>query len=541
MAYASDGSRCYPFEATRKAAPMTAGNRRHMVRRSKDRTAPASETTRRALWSLLAAALCLSVWLANGPPLFYYDTIGFLEQGESILSSLGLPADAPATATPAGAGAEPGSAPAQDRVVNASRSAIYALLLAGMIRAAGSGGMILLNLGLLWLAVRVVVRQLRPVDAVAPHPPNLTAVALAAACLGSAPFYVAFLMPDIFAPVLILMLAALCAFWPRMDRIDRLAATAHALAAILVHPSHLLMAAVILPVGLLLSPATAGRRWWTALGLIGLLVGTGVAERLVFGYAVERFEKKTAHYLPFVTARLIDDGPGRRYLAAHCPDPDLATCALFDALQAGADPKRFDAPNIIFAQSRELGSLRRLPVETQQAISHEQLRFLADVARSAPAGLVLALLRNVATQIGYFRIDMTIPTEALLAMPDPSGPSAGLGAGRLSGPDRQWLAPLAWLHGTVYLLSALALAGMCLDRRRPAELRTMTVLVLFGIVVNAAVCGGLSEPAHRYGARVMFLLPLTLALLLSIRAAKPRTIVIRRRSGTGRASPHDGA
>ncbi|MDW4549994.1 hypothetical protein R5H32_11590 [Defluviimonas sp. D31] len=498
-------------------------------------------TMRPALWSVLAAGLCLSVWLANGAPLFYFDTIGFLDQGDNILTSLGLPADDPAAAGPGDADTQPAAAPAEDRVVNASRSAIYALLLAGLERATGPGGIILFNLCLLWLAVWIAARQIRRAGPAAPPASGMTAIALAAGCLGSAPFYVAFLMPDIFAPVLILMLAVLCAFWARMGRADRLAAIALSLAAILVHPSHLLMAAVILPVGLMLAPAAAGRRWWTALGLIGLLVGTGVAERMLFGYAVERFEKKTAHYLPFVTARLIGDGPGRLYLAEHCPDPELATCALFDVLAAGEDPQRFYAPNIIFARSPELGSLRRLPLDAQQAISREQLRFLADVARSDPAGLAWALMRNVATQIGYFRVDMTIPSEALLAMPDPDGPSSALRAGRMTGADRHWLAPLAWLHGAVYLLSAAGLAGLCLGRRLPADLRAMAVMVLIGIAVNALVCGGVSEPAHRYGARVLFLLPLTLALLLCVRPAAARDSGTRRRSGIGRSDPHDGA
>jgi hypothetical protein len=44
------------------------------------------------------------------------------------------------------------------------------------------------------------------------------------------------------------------------------------------------------------------------------------------------------------------------------------------------------------------------------------------------------------------------------------------------------------------------------------------VVLGLGILVNALVCGGISQPATRYGARVIWLLPM-LATLLALAAA----------------------
>jgi formate/nitrite transporter FocA (FNT family) len=49
----------------------------------------------------------------------------------------------------------------------------------------------------------------------------------------------------------------------------------------------------------------------------------------------------------------------------------------------------------------------------------------------------------------------------------------------------------------------------------PARIRGFVAMVLLGVLANALVCGGISQPAERYGARVIFLLPMMLVVLLA--------------------------
>ncbi len=79
----------------------------------------------------------------------------------------------------------------------------------------------------------------------------------------------------------------------------------------------------------------------------------------------------------------------------------------------------------------------------------------------------------------------------------------------------QFIAQLTKFHRIIYGLSALLVVALvALPRCSPRESKLMANMLIIGILVNAFVCGGVSQPADRYGARVAFLLPLGLAFLL---------------------------
>lgn len=475
-------------------------------------------------WLVAAAAVlvCLSAFALNRGPLYYYDTGGYLSQGDSILSLIGLPVtdakplDPTSIADPTETTSVPAPAKTPDTVVVGSRSAIYGLVFAFFYRISGPDGIVFLNAGVIFLAVLLMARCIFREYPSSPTPLHLAALGLIAACFGSLPFYVAFLMPDIFAPALVITLASLCIYAPAMRAWEIVLALSLALLAVLSHPSHLLMAALMLPAGLALSPALAGRRLLTAAGLVTLLIGAGIGERVSFGMAVERFQKKEVMYLPFLTGRLIDDGPGLAYLQSHCPDPNFATCTLFAALSRSDDPGRLDAPNILFARSEKVGSLKLLPDEDQRRIASEQFAFAAAVARTDPLGLSWAFIENVATQLGYFSISMTVPTPDLFSSTGslsemfPTSPPLGT----LVTAERSWITPLNWFQGALYIAATgMILALMTRRGLLTSNVRMLTVLILVGILINAIVCAGVSEPAHRYGARVIFLLPMLAAIL----------------------------
>lgn len=301
----------------------------------------------------------LSVFIANGQPLFYFDTGSYLDQGAKLIGLAPPAPEAPAADVPRGpvlSQAAPATAPGDDATVIGSRSIAYGVMVAGIVAVAAMPGVVAVNLMTIWLAAWLFARRLTASLTTGTPPGQLAAVGLLAACLGSLPFYVAFMMPDILAPVLILMVAILVADGGNMSRVERVAAVLLALFAIVSHISHLLLVVLLIPAAVFVSPVTAGRRLPLALALAGLLVGAGLAERFVFGMAVERYMDKRVVYLPFLTARLVDDGPGLRFLERRCPDPAYPTCAVFAALSASDDPSRLDAPNILFARSPERGS-----------------------------------------------------------------------------------------------------------------------------------------------------------------------------------------
>ncbi len=459
----------------------------------------------------------LAVVLLNGVPLFYLDSLGYIDQGTSVLRLI-IPEDwlNSANSLPAGAASGTvGTAAPLGPGVNSSRSAVYPLVLAILYHAhllllvpvIG----LLFSVAALWLPMRIALRR----NGGGPSIWLLIGLPLLAASAGSFPFYVAYLMPDIFAPVLILVCATLYAYGPDMRFGEILLAAAIGLVAILVHPSHLLIAAGMVPVLLVGSLLARRRGWWIAPLVVGVLALGGAGERLLFRSLVKVVAKSEATYFPFLTARTIADGPGLAYLERHCPDPDIPTCKLYAALSVSDDPMRLTASNIIFKRGPELGSFRELSAEDQKAVAAYELDFVRAVVREDPVGVGISLLSNTLHQASRNSIKMTIPEPHGVEKAARDYPEAGLDHGRMI-VDLSWMPAVETVHVAVYSVSLVIIAGLVLwPGWIDWQVRLFALAILVGILVNAFVCGAISQPADRYGGRVIWLLPMlatTLAL-----------------------------
>lgn len=479
----------------------------------------------------LAGAACLSVFLLNGGLLFYFDTIGYLAKGEMALDLLGLggtPAGDGATGTPAGAA--PGQGPEQAQAVDGSHSLIYALLLGGLARLGLLDMMVLVNSGLVliasWLITRVHARG-TPTG----RPPALLCLApLAVAGLTALPFYTAFLMPDIFTPLLILLVALVTVFRPELQRGELVAVFLLGSLSVGVHLSHFAILAALVPLCAIGAVLLRQKRWWLSPLLVALMLVLPLTERSLFRISVETVSQgqATVVYKPFITARLIQDGPGYTWLERNCPDAAIPSCDMWTALQFSDDPYRLTASHIVFETSPELGSYKLLPTESQARIAGDQVAFFGQVLLELPLQTALAFARNMTDQLVAVSVSQTIPGAAILQRLDTSSglPGQVLSEGRLGDEDR-WAPQLTALHLGLYGLSALLVLGlMAAPGRMSPQMRVFAAMVLLGILVNALVCGGLSQPAPRYGARVAWLLPY-LATFLALIPAETRKSTAR--------------
>ncbi len=473
------------------------------------------------LWLALALALGMLVWALNGRLLFYYDSPYYLKYGTRILSVLGLPPADAGSAAQSAAGLGGGD----DGFVSGARSAVYSLFSALVLRLCGGFGLVLAQVLLViasgWLALRVVLRE----GGLAQSLPLLRAlgISLSFAALGSLPFYTAYLMPDIFTPVLLLMAALVSACARHMRPWELALATLLGAAAVTAHISHIPIAALLLMIAVLAGLRGGLARWWLASALILLMLLGGLAERQAFKAAARKVADAEVVYLPYLTARLIEDGPGWRYLQAHCPGASLATCALYEQLSKGSDPMRFTASHIIFETSPQLGSFKHLPPEIQARIAAEQYGFYLRTYAWAPFSTTLAIIRNTLQQAAMNSIGMTIPTDEIVANTHANAPQFAnlLDHGRLSR-DPSWLKMIDPLHNAVYAISLGLVLWLMIAGGLAAPLRGFALLVILGILANAFVTGALSQPADRYGARAIWLLPFLAALMVQARAARRR-------------------
>ena len=459
------------------------------------------------------AILCLSVLLLNGGPLFYYDTGSYIRQGDVALNMI-LPPD-----QTGGSGAEISDGVDGDDTASGSRSLLYGIIMAVFFRVGALSAVPFLHFGAIVLTIFLMVNAAKRCLDCPMATLNMMAFPLLAAAGTALPFYIAYMMPDIFAPILLIVIAALATFGWKMSLWELLLMFGLGLLAALVHPSHAaiggLMIPILVPVALL--QKTPGR--WRASALLILVVLVAITERKAFEFTAETVADKKVTYTPHITARLIVDGPGMVYLNETCPNQDEPTCALYEALSWSDNPYRLTASHIIFELSPELGSYRLMPPEDQERVAQGQRDFFISVFLSQPFSTSFAFAENAYRQLVRYSIWMTIPTERML---DSARRLARLEdnqldliqGGRLAA-DRSWIEPVNTVHGLVYALSlGVIVIALLWPGSVPRNIKLFTVLILVGIFMNALVCGGVSQPADRYGARVMWLLPFTAVFLI---------------------------
>ncbi|WP_170347014.1 hypothetical protein [Ruegeria atlantica] len=465
---------------------------------------------------LLVAALlvCLSVLMINGGPLYYFDTGSYIRQGNVALSSF-----LPPTADSVAAGVT--HAADEDNTATGSRSLIYGLIMAALVRVDALSVLPVLHLAATLLAVWMLARTAGRSPGGTPNTIMMTAVPLLVAASTSLPFYVAYMMPDIFAPVLLIVIASLTAFGRMMQTWELFLVSSLALFSALLHPSHLAVAALMIPFVALAALWGKRPRRWRATILMMMVLALALAERKAFQVTVEIATNKEVVYTPHITARLIVDGPGMDYLDEVCPNAEVPTCALHEALSWSDDPYRLTPSHIIFERSPNLGSFRLMSPEDQKRVALSQREFAKAVFLSRPLSTSLALARNGYQQVLRYSIAMTIPTAVelenarWLARMEDLRPDMFQG-GSLSR-DRGWIETADIVHGAIYAVSFAFIVFVLLRPGRVSrDMKLFALFILIGIAVNALVCGGVSQPADRYGARVMWLLPFTAAFLFLV-------------------------
>lgn len=464
------------------------------------------------IWVICAALALASVLLINGRPLFYFDTMGYVEQGNVALTQLGV-LDKPVAAASADAVATGGAGP---KTVDGSRSPFYSLL-AGIFDHAGwLEGLLLVNAAALclsvWLLARVMQRLYTPAASMA----ALICFPLIVAAPGSLPFYIAYLMPDLLAPVMILMIATLTAFARQMTAAELLLAFVIASFAVVSHLSHFAIAGLMLLASVLLSLLASRRRWWVGPIIVAAVLASAYGQQTAFRVLAHRAAKSEVVIKPYITARLIQDGPGLRYLETHCPNVAIPTCKLFEALGWSADPYRLTASHIVFETSKNLGSFRLMSETDQKAVADAQIGFFKDVLKDQPLATTAAFLKNTLLQAGMVSVDMTLPSDKVVVQNAGVTGAAGgpLLHGRLSAATG-WVAGFTHLQSSYYVGAlALIVALLVPPRDLPAGVKVFAIMILLGILANAFVCGGISQPATRYGARVIWLVPFVAGVLL---------------------------
>lgn len=333
------------------------------------------------------------------------------------------------------------------------------------------------------------------------------------------PFFVSFLMPDLFTGLAALALAALVAGWERESPPARAAWALLLVAAALFHSSNiLLLAAVATGCGLV---ALVCRR--PAILLPGTIVAlaalTGFAGEKVFVATVRTVTGQAPIRPPFLTARLIADGPGYSYLTRACTTSMYRLCRYRAILPQPSD-------SFLWSMQPSNGVFMRASPGEQRLIAGEEGRFVLGVLRDQPFAVFASSVGNVLQQVGMADLDefnYVADSRASLGRKLPRATLTTVQGSRAF----QRTMPTSFIATLVLPFAILAIVIMAVGRGRTGTPRLKAIsygaLVVFAWLTNDAICGILSTPHARYQTRIIWTLPV-LAVLILLAVARDRIV-----------------
>lgn len=367
---------------------------------------------------------------------------------------------------------------------------------------------------LLWLAQRALRGQAMP---------GLHLLACAAtAALTTGPFTIALLMPDVFAPAVLLALLLLGFARDRLSRGEALWLGLVAALGIAAHLSHL-------PLGVAIAVLVAlvARRVGPVLRVVApVLVAVAIlagSNAWLHGRAV-----LSPHGGTFALARLQADGPAAAVIRDRCPSAGWYLCAFADRLPMDSDAFLWDADSPV----------NRAPDGTPRflggaALSAEASVIVGETLRTRPVEVATAMIGNTLRQFTLALAGDTLVDSHLAAAVRPriaeAFPPQELatydGALQSRGLLPAAAAPFLLPHAPVLLLGAVLALLAWWRAAKAGEVRQLGLVVgvLVGVSANAFATGALSKPHLRYEARILWLMPVIagLALLPRRPAAAP--------------------
>ncbi len=469
---------------------------------------------------LASAVLILAVIAAFGHPTVFTDTDDYQSLGHELALDAGL------VAPPELSDADIAQAKYDAHMGHtqmASRSALYGVFLFG----AEAAGTLWLVAGLQAAATAWVVATLWRTALPGRRWWEPVAVIAGLALLTPLPFFAGFAMPDIFAAVAAII-AALLLFYPdRIERVERWGLAALLVFALGVHTSHVLLAVALVAVGsVTLVVLRVDRR--AIVRRIGLLVGliaVAVAANGAYGIGIRLTTGERLRNQPFLTARLLADGPGRDYLRHACAHETPYVLCRFKAKPLS------DSEDVLWSDLPGTGVFMLSTYATRVKLEDQEGRFVVGTLAYAPVAQAVASLKNWGRQLLLAYVDDPVRTPAfylndpywrqttlppMIARIEACGPRHDRCDSRLTvALSRRW-------HGALSIIAAVvafaALGVLAWRSRRatpgPDRLVAAAVFLLLAVLINAGVCGVLSGPFARYQARIVWLIPLVAAMLV---------------------------
>lgn len=489
------------------------------------------------IWAILLIPTAL-----NGVPFLYFDSENYITRPMSAVAAVvrRFGVSGPEEGTPGQATTEAEEPPsvydhlalqeqevAPDQVIFRGRSIHYGFFAWVGLLIGGFWGAVVLQGFVTAVVIALTARRLQFSAA------TVIAISAAGAILTPAGVFVGLVMPDFMAPLVVAVLALLVLDRSGVSWRERMLIAAIAVLAMISHNSHLALGlALVMIAGVghllgLLQHAVTLRGLMLALGAIvaavAINVGTDQAARsLIKAEMVNR---------PHFSAHLLDEGgPGIAFLAAQCE-------AAPDRFQLCAYRDRFPLEwrHFLFDRTPGVGvfSARDIPLADSRRISAEDKTLAIAVVRDRPLEALRYALAEFLEQMVRFTVEPVPVNENALSwmrmrLPvflatAPAAQGGNVDYHMLHIIDRITMAFALLAVGGMIVAVSLRLmrpVGTFPTARIASDRWVFGILLLCGLILNAAICGVLASPYDRFQARVIVLLPLGVACLLAAMAGR---------------------
>jgi hypothetical protein len=352
----------------------------------------------------------------------------------------------------------------------------------------------LLTAYILWL----VVRSILPRQTVARYFVLVVPLAL----LTGVGWVVSLIMPDIMGPVLYLSIYLLVFAPESLSRAERLTVVPIACWAAASHVTHLIVAAgmCVLLAALLVFLRQPARLRWRAVGAVAMIVLIAAAAQFALHTYLYGKPLLNGERPPFLTARIIADGPGRWYLERHCANGRLAMCDYVHGLPETADTFLWDANGI----------WQNASPDRQELLRQQETPFVLATLRAYPREQLSISFRNFWQQLTTFGVSNG-PNAWVLekfenALPGARPRYMQSRQARQTLPNEFFTSVQVW--AVILSLVSMGVLTPLVWRRLPPRLIGLAAVIFFTVIANAFVTGVLSEVDDRYQSRVIWLLPL---------------------------------
>lgn len=322
------------------------------------------------------------------------------------------------------------------------------------------------------------------------------------AFFSSLPWVSGEILPDVFAPVVLLGLFLLAFAEDELSRAEMVYVGALTAFAIATHLSHVPIAAglILLCIGLrvlFLRRLTHSGRWTARLILPLILAAVSmVAVNVLSSHKFVLARNSNV----FLLAKWIDEGPALSYLKESCPGAGYALCEHLGELEGKSHDELKWAGNSPF---KKVGTFDELEPEAR--------RIVRGTLNSHPYEILRHTFVNAGLQLTRFQAGDGLTQEFARWVGEHVGKIYGTEVGRpfiesQQGKGELPIAEFRYVHLTGLAIGAVLYFWLWLRRNvLTPELSLLCVFVFAGLVWNSFVTGALSAPYDRYLARIIWL------------------------------------